>query len=712
MHDGKKNEELLLQFDHNVVEHLGLKLYQNRPSNVIAELVSNGWDADANNVWVDLHTDAQDGSNSFVAVADDGTGMSRQIIRDRFLIIGFPKRPSGSPDMISPGGRKPMGRKGIGKLAPFGIAAQVDVISVAPGADGARRLNWFRMNLKGIRAASEKRRYHPEEIISNGVLDNLDVIRENDETGAVADFLNRLEESKEKGKIGSGTLLLMRDLSVRHVITPNQVLQSMGRRFTVTLLRPDFTVFVNEIKVTEKEALPKFQHRIPESGYGRDIIDGNEVRYWAGFVEAADWPQDEAGVGVYTHGKIAQDRPFTFGQKGREIIARYMYAVVEADWLDELPDDVVSTDRTSINWEHEQTQLLQDWGKRKVREWLEAHLIWRTQREARDVKERLEKGVEHGDVPKFSPKENDEIVKMVAKITPSLPRTTEGDLAKNELLATVANAWSNRPMRELLKGLWDRASKGELAGDVGLHPIVQELHQHSVPEFMSLGVTFAQRAYALSLMYDMIHFGREIDLQELLEAFPWIIFPEGNLLVADKTMKTVMDKIAERQPEVRIGRELRSVSERQEPDFVFMRDPSDSEIVVVEIKHPSNALTIENRRQLSDYLDLLSVRYSQLKRSGILIGSGKEGVEASDSRMKIYNWTEIFSTARKGYVDLMAAMLKAANPSPDDARLFMMAEFGGEKTWELLRRVAEKDDDLADLFARFEKLHARANGVS
>ena len=52
-------DPLVLKFDHNVIEHLGLKLYQNRPTNVIAEMVSNSWDADAARVWIDLAFDTK-----------------------------------------------------------------------------------------------------------------------------------------------------------------------------------------------------------------------------------------------------------------------------------------------------------------------------------------------------------------------------------------------------------------------------------------------------------------------------------------------------------------------------------------------------------------------------------------------------------------------------------------------------------------------------
>lgn len=41
------NKTPSMKISHNVIEHLGLKLYQNKPTNVIAELISNAWDANA-----------------------------------------------------------------------------------------------------------------------------------------------------------------------------------------------------------------------------------------------------------------------------------------------------------------------------------------------------------------------------------------------------------------------------------------------------------------------------------------------------------------------------------------------------------------------------------------------------------------------------------------------------------------------------------------
>jgi hypothetical protein len=92
----------VLKFDHNVIEHLGVKLYQNKVLNVLAELVANCWDADAKTVTVTV-------GNGSIAISDSGVGMDYHIIRDRYLVIGIPKR--GSPNERSPGYRLLMGRK-------------------------------------------------------------------------------------------------------------------------------------------------------------------------------------------------------------------------------------------------------------------------------------------------------------------------------------------------------------------------------------------------------------------------------------------------------------------------------------------------------------------------------------------------------------------------------------------------------------------------
>ena len=58
-----------------------IQVYQNKPTNVLAELVSNSWDAEANKVWIHLRTNGV-GEPSSIIVADDGVGMDEAILKN------------------------------------------------------------------------------------------------------------------------------------------------------------------------------------------------------------------------------------------------------------------------------------------------------------------------------------------------------------------------------------------------------------------------------------------------------------------------------------------------------------------------------------------------------------------------------------------------------------------------------------------------------
>lgn len=80
-------DRYVLRFSNNIIEHLGVKLYQNKPTNVIAEYIANSWDAGAENVDVTIRNSSQP-NTSVIAITDDGEGMTRDILLKRFLVIG------------------------------------------------------------------------------------------------------------------------------------------------------------------------------------------------------------------------------------------------------------------------------------------------------------------------------------------------------------------------------------------------------------------------------------------------------------------------------------------------------------------------------------------------------------------------------------------------------------------------------------------------
>ena len=118
---------LVLKFEPKTIEHLGVKMYATLPP-ALAELISNSYDADASEVLVMFNE--KNGSPVSITVQDNGCGMSFNDIQEKFLAIGRDRRQTDG-DIPSPKyGRLPTGKKGLGKLALFGIAKEITIDTV------------------------------------------------------------------------------------------------------------------------------------------------------------------------------------------------------------------------------------------------------------------------------------------------------------------------------------------------------------------------------------------------------------------------------------------------------------------------------------------------------------------------------------------------------------------------------------------------------
>ncbi len=137
----------------NVLKHLGFGLYSNVPA-VLAEVVANAWDADAEHVTIDI-----DRQGDRIVIRDDGHGMTIEDANRRYLDIGYERRRAPGGAHTPTFDRPVMGRKGIGKLSLFSIAKSVEIQSVR----GSER-HGFVMDADAIEKAIKSKSegpYHP-----------------------------------------------------------------------------------------------------------------------------------------------------------------------------------------------------------------------------------------------------------------------------------------------------------------------------------------------------------------------------------------------------------------------------------------------------------------------------------------------------------------------------------------------------------------------
>jgi len=700
MTDVSEVKPFRLEFSNRVIEHLGIKLYQNKPTNVVAEFLSNCWDADANAVHIELTAHGVDGRPTIV-ITDDGRGMTRDELTDEFLVIGRNRRTS--PGELTPGGRLPMGRKGIGKLAGFGIAGTVDVVSTPNNAlrkaesNTEQRFYWLRFSLKELIAKSGSAlagSYEPE-VVADGVdaAAFKALVTQSGHESAYKHFIDNVDAGK------GGVCVFLRNTTLRKAMNVETLLQSMGRRFTVSMLRPDFVVNVNGKRITPDQALPPL-HDFGFGDWNNPIeetltINGvaRQVRYWIKFVslQGSDWSIENAGIGVYAHGKIAQDRPFFFDVKGKEILSRYLYGVIEADWLDELPNDVVSTDRRSIDWDTDDTIPFQQWGNSRISHWLEEFRKWRGQQPKKEIITRIRA---------VSPKstltgaEEEALAELLSEVLPNLANDEE---AKDRATKSFTEAWTHAPTRLLTKSLWEKVFSSLDSDSAVFAALVEGLRKSMVPEAMGLAVTMAQRIAAITVMRRMLEQNKtETHLQRLIETFPWLLGPRWERLTANESIKTLVTQ--KHKPDVGLGEwSIAGDKVKLKPDFVFLSDPGgQEELIVFELKGPEAGKTLQpvEYEQLGEYLRIIRAVYTspKVRVHGLLVGHDKGGFEEHDKRITVTTWSEVLTEARNLHVEYLRALLLASDPTATDARLRQIADFGGKETMELLARLAPVGD--------------------
>ena len=366
--------KLYLEFHSRVIEHLGIQMYQS-PVNAIAELVANAWDADATSVEIELPETVTDPDATF-AIQDNGIGMDFDECQDLYLAVGRNRRGEETEEQTA-AGRPVLGRKGIGKFAGFGIASLVTVETVSR-ATGERTV--FCLDLEALTADDEPSTGRKE----------IDVV----------DYAPPDERRKEQ----HGTAITLSRLTIHRAPSQNRFRTSMARRFLLHQGQADFTVSVQGESLPQSYDVAGFEYQFPkhlpepiddveidEDGWGLETVGDNEIRWRFLFRKDTIDEEELKGVAVFAGGKLAQ-RPFFFnltggltGQHGAE----YLAGQVVADFIDQLPADLIATERQRVNWDRVETAPLLDWGRARLRLVFRAWAKLRAAEKMRRLEERL-----------------------------------------------------------------------------------------------------------------------------------------------------------------------------------------------------------------------------------------------------------------------------------------------------------------------------------
>ncbi len=341
---------LELKFNPKTIEHLGVRMYSTLPP-ALAELVSNSYDADSGEILIEFQE--QNGTPVAITVTDNGGGMSLDDIQRKFLVIGRNRR-TDEGDRPSPKyGRLATGKKGLGKLALFGLAKKITVDTVKENKRNRFHLNWDQL------LASDEV-YSP-----------------------VVDIQDRLVNQDSR------TIIQLSDLKRKSSFDLDAIADSLSKIFIVD----------SRFKITLKNS------------NGKEVTISNERRY-SGIEKQFEWSEADLikvgspyfgqleislitsatpippssglrGIALFSRGKLV-NAPEYFSDSTSSHFFQYLTGSIKADFIDLLDEDVISTNRQSLNWDHAETAKLREYLSKLISE---VGQDWRKRRAAKKEKD-------------------------------------------------------------------------------------------------------------------------------------------------------------------------------------------------------------------------------------------------------------------------------------------------------------------------------------
>lgn len=546
-------------------KHLGLQMYAGAVP-AISELISNAYDAMARNVWIEIPTGRPIASSDEIVVKDDGHGMAFDECNESYLAVGRDRRAGVSEWTKAYRGirpRKVQGRKGIGKLAGFGIADRLEIRTVK-----GKQLSHFALDFSALtksQSFADTSGYSPETLPDDG------------------DSVKEL----------AGTTVTLSQLKISRAINEDEFKRGLARRLLV--LAKDFTVHVNGQPVSRQE-IP-FQFRFPQTP-GRwetaDLGNGQQIHWWAGFCKDTIPDEEQRGFVVYVRGKLAQTPWFfdlsggVWGQHGMQ----YLTGEVQADFLDEAVD-LIATDRGTVRWEDPQAVPLKDWGRKKIRELLEA---WTDKR--REAKAKSPKIQRYLELAEKLPENDRKIFKAVVDrivAIPQLDKDEEGRDIADELVEFAYNALTNRSFLDAIRRL-NAASADDLA------QFTEVLTEWDILEAVNTAHLVKGRVEIIRKFAQMIEgeVPEKPDMQDYIKEHPWLVDPKWTMLVHEQSL----DQLISKQFKLAASRKREG---RRRVDFFCLGDRYRT-AHVVEAKRPGDLVGRREFDQLRDYVLFLRKR--------------------------------------------------------------------------------------------------------
>ncbi|MEK4228929.1 ATP-binding protein [Solibacillus sp. FSL H8-0538] len=610
--------ELKMTFDLKTIDHLGVKLYNTFPP-VIAELVSNAYDAEANKVSILI-----DYENKSATVQDDGHGMTLSEINDQFLVIGRNRRLSDSSGMSKNNLRQVTGKKGLGKLAVFGITEEIVIHSISDNLK-----NSFSMNYNDIKNVSSAT-YHPK-ILNKNVVENT----------------------------AKGTIIELNNIRQKTITDINTLAEGLSSRFQI--FDSSFVVEIINMNTNESVTVTnetyhsridfEFSWNFPDD-FNQEIaantyLEWLEAKGATGKILTKSTPLQEShkGIIIYARKKLVQEKTF-FNDRSNDFFNTYVTGYFTADFIDESnDDDIVSTDRKSILWDsNEELRYL----KKALDEVLKiAAKSWRVQRDTKRKAE-IEQFLPNNFYDDMSPSDKMILKKVEKQLVAKLPSQNDTVQA-----ASLLNAFKQQFKFESFKEYVHEMHETELTIE-NMEKLSNDWESIEINEMAKLALG---RVKTIQRFEDFIN-GNASEtkvIQPFLEKFPWILEPRMSVFDREVTFKKILH---ENFPDEELVESNRRID--------FLCSNVNGDVIIIELKRPGIKLSMKEIRQARKYeIFLLDKRKGQINSVKTYLISDRYDMDeealdmyeshTASGKLFIKTYTELIDQAKqyhKHFIDM------------------------------------------------------------
>ena len=596
------NKKLEFTFEIGTIDHLGVKLYSTIPP-MIAELISNAWDADAHNVYLYFN----DGTSKSIVVKDDGSGMDFDELNEKFLKIGRNRRIATRSDQ-TPGNRFVLGKKGLGKLSMFGIGKKITISTIKNG-----KKNSFQMDYDAIKACSQHKTYEP----------------------VLLDYEIDTEEV-------SGTEIKIENLARQSGFDLQGIRKSILSRFSI--FSNDFIVHINDnedLKInTSGIATEDYQFKWEFPKDFRDEQKSFSSLYKFGiennvtgtiYTSATPLSKKQQGIILFSRGKLVQES-MSFSERANDNFFQYMAGSFSVDFIDQSPDiDNCSTDRKSLAWDtYGNTDL-------DILKQLLEKIVSMTQNKWRQLRK---------DAKKQKIRERGvDLDKWIEDLNPAektLARKLVDAILENENISeeAVSNYISYIKDMYGFTGFQDFTAKLDELGVLGNENAIKLLTDWSEIEAKEYAKISLGRIKTIEQFdkYIKENASENKVIQKFLEEFPWLLDPKMEKFEREVTYTNLLKINFSDEKEVESNRRI---------DFLCTR--SSGVVHVIELKRPNIKLTTKQIQQIAEYVEFIKRQCPQSaeKVKGYLISDNmtyepgaetiRAGLESQDIYVKSYS---------------------------------------------------------------------------